>query len=271
MTHSDGALLTQPGAPAAPGLRGRVREPWGSTGSTAGPQWAGVSCEPASSPGPIPLGFLAELTADEASALRSSGRVRTYCQGSTIFSEGAPSQSVAVVLRGRVKVSSLSTDGHESVLAFRGPGDLLGELSVLDGGPRSASVTAAEPVEVLIVSTSRFRELLVARPRISIVLLGMLTRRLRDADRKRVEYGAYDTVGRVSRRLVELAIDHGVGEGTGVRITLPLSQGELAGWTGASRESVARALAVLRRDGIISTDRRRIVVTDMEALRRTVT
>ena len=230
-----------------------------------------VSSEPARSSGPVAFGFLARLTADEANALRASGRVRTYLQGSTLFSEGERSQAVAVVLRGRVKVSSLSTDGHESVLAFRSPGDLLGELSVLDGGPRSASVTAAEPVEALIVSGSKFRELLATRPRIAVVLLETLTRRLRDADRKRLEYGAYDTVGRVSRRLVELAADHGVREGTGVRITLPLSQGELAGWTGASRESVARALAVLRRNDIISTDRRRIVVTDMEALRRAVT
>ena len=228
--------------------------------------------EPASSFGPNPsFGFLAELTADEVAALRAAGHVRTYRPGSTLFLEGERSESVAVVLRGRVKVSSLSADGHESVLAFRGPGDLLGELSVLDGGPRSASVTAAEPVEALIITGERFRGLLAARPRITIVLLETLTRRLRDADRKRLEYGAYDTVGRVSRRLVELAADHGVDEATGVRITLPLSQGELAGWTGASRESVARALAVLRRAGIISTDRRRIVVTDLRALRRAVT
>lgn len=230
-----------------------------------------VSCQPARPSGPVAFGFLAKLTADEVTALRASGRVRTYRRGAALFFEGERSQTVAIVLRGRVKVSSLSSDGHETVLAFRSPGDLLGELSVLDGGPRSASVTAAEPVEALIVSGSRFRELLAARPRIAIVLLETLTRRLRDADRKRLEYGAYDTVGRVSRRLVELAADHGVDEATGVRITLALSQGELAGWTGASRESVARALAILRRDGIISTDRRRIVVTDMEALRRTVT
>ncbi|MDQ3486075.1 MAG: Crp/Fnr family transcriptional regulator [Actinomycetota bacterium] len=230
-----------------------------------------MSCEPARSSGPVAFGFLGKLTADEVTALRASGRERTYGRGAALFFEGERSQTVAIVLRGRVKVSSLSSDGHETVLAFRSPGDLLGELSVLDGGPRSASVTAAEPVEALIVSGSRFRELLAARPRIAIVLLETLTRRLRDADRTRLEYGAYDTVGRVSRRLVELAADHGVDEATGVRITLPLSQGELAGWTGASRESVARALAILRRDGIISTDRRRIVVTDMEALRRTVT
>ena len=93
---------------------------------------------------------------------------------------------------------------------------------------------------------------------------------LRDADRKRVELGAYDTVGRVSRRLVELAEDHGVVEDGRVRITLPLSQGELAGWTGASREAVARALSLLRQEGMITTKRRRIVVIDHGALRRTV-
>lgn len=140
---------------------------------------ARVSCEPARSSGPVAFGFLAKLTADEVTALRASGRVRTYRRGAALFFEGERSQTVAIVLRGRGKVSSLSSDGHETVLAFRSPGDLLGELSVLDGGPRSASVTAAEPVVALIVSGSRFRELLAARPRIAIVLLETLTRRLR--------------------------------------------------------------------------------------------
>jgi CRP-like cAMP-binding protein len=127
-----------------------------------------------------------------------------------------------------------------------------------------------EPADVVLITADRFAELLREQPDIGAVLLRILTSKLRDADRKRVEFGAYDTAGRVARRLMELAEDHGV-PGTaaagGVRISLPLSQTELAGWTGASREAVARALALLRQRGLITTDRRSIVVLDLPALR----
>ena len=113
-----------------------------------------------------------------------------------------------------------------------------------------------------------FRAFLQRHPRVALLLLEMLSWRLRDADRKRVEYAAFDSVGRVASRLVELAGEHGVTKGGGVEITLPLSQEELAGWTGSSREAVSKALHTLRELGWVKTDRRRITVLDIEALRR---
>ena len=167
-----------------------------------------------------------------------------------------------------MKVSTLTDDGKEIVLAFRGPGDLLGELSAIDGEARSATVEAIEPVEALAIPASDFRSYLIAHPEVGLLLLQMLSRRLRDADRKRVEYGAHDTVGRVAARLVELAERYGEPVARGIRIGLPLSQEELAGWTGASREAVSKALQTLRKVGWVLTERRRITVLDVEALRR---
>jgi CRP/FNR family transcriptional regulator, cyclic AMP receptor protein len=123
-------------------------------------------------------------------------------------------------------------------------------------------------VEALVVEARAFRAFLQERPRLALLLLELLSRRLRDADRKRVEFAAHDAVGRVAARLVELARDHGQAGDGGVEITLPLSQDELAGWTGSSREAVAKALHTLRSLGWVRTGRRRITVLDLDALRR---
>ena len=143
------------------------------------------------------IGFLAALDPEQSEALREHGIVRAFRKGQAIFHQGGSSDRVVVLLSGRVKVSSVTEDGKEIVLAFRGPGDLLGELSALDGEPRSASVEAIEPVEALAIPASDFRSYLIAHPEVALLLLRTLSRRLRDADRKRVEYGAHDTVGRV--------------------------------------------------------------------------
>jgi CRP-like cAMP-binding protein len=214
------------------------------------------------------IGFLGVLTRQQAQSLKARAIPRRFRKGQAVFHEGGPSDRVVALLSGRVKVSTTTTEGKEIVLAFRGPGDLLGELSVIDGQPRSASVEAIEPVEALAITTPDFKAFLVEHPEIGLMLLETLTRRLRDADRKRVEYGAHDTVGRVSARLLELAEEYGEEDPRGVRIGLPLSQEELAGWTGASREAVSKALQTLRAAGWVVTERRRITVCDPEALRR---
>ena len=215
----------------------------------------------------VSTGFLGALSAPERDALQERASRRRHTRGAVLFHEQDESDRVVVVLSGRVKVSTVTDDGREVVLAFRGPGDLIGELSSIDRRPRSATVSAVEPVEALTLAASEFRAFLHAHPRVALLLLEMLTRRLRDADRKRVEFAAHDTVGRVSARLVELAEAHGRPVGGGVEITLPLSQEELAGWTGASREAVGKALQLMRGLGWVATQRRRITVLDLEALR----
>lgn len=216
-------------------------------------------------------GFFGALSVEEREQLTGEGRRRRFSRGSTLFNEGETSDRVVVLLTGRVKVSYFTEEGREVVLAVRSPGDVLGELSALDGEPRSATATAVEPVEALILTAGRFRDFLCGHPQVAVVLLEMLARRLRDADRKRVEFGAYDTVGRVARRLLELADRFGEPDQNGVRIALPLSQDELAGWVGASRKAVGNALGWLRERGLIETRRRGITIRDMTELRKRAT
>jgi len=185
-----------------------------------------------------------------------------------MFGEGDTSDWIALVLTGRVKLSSFTQDGREAVIGIAGHGELLGELSAVDGEPRSATAIAIDAVEALIVSAEDFTRFLESRPGAAVLLLRTISTRLRDADRKRVEFGAHDTLGRVAARLVELADRYGEPARDGVLITLPLSQEELAGWTGSSREAVGKALHALRGLGWVRTERRRITVLAMEPLRR---
>ncbi|MFI6787335.1 Crp/Fnr family transcriptional regulator [Nonomuraea sp. NPDC050383] len=215
---------------------------------------------------PEPGEFLSMLTPEEVEALRAAGRPRRWERGSTVMSEGDTSDWVLVLTEGRVKVSSHTSSGTEVVLAVRGPGALLGEMCAIDGSPRSATVTTLEPVAGIVVRD--FPAFLQAHGRVAVLLMRLVTGRLRDADRKRVEYGAFDTTGRVATRLLELADRYGEKTNGGVRVALPLSQDELAGWTGASREAVSKALRSLRDRGLIETGRRRVVIHDLEGLRK---
>ncbi|GAA0467903.1 catabolite gene activator protein [Paractinoplanes deccanensis] len=211
--------------------------------------------------------FLGELAGDELADLFRSGRRRRWPMGATLFSEGDRSTTVVFVLTGRAKVFSLTAQGGEVLLAIRGPGALLGEMSALDGAPRSASVAALEPLETLVVPVTSFLGFLRDHPAAAMRIVRMIVARLRDSDRKRVEFGTYDTLGRVALRLVELAERFGASGDGGVQITVPLSQDELAAWTGSSRESVTKALRTLRRHGVITTQRRSVSVLDLNSLR----
>ena len=207
------------------------------------------------------------LADDERTALEVVGSLRQWRRGEVILREGERFDWVVVLRVGRVKVASNTAGGNEVVLALRGPGALLGELSAIGRVPVSATVTALEPVTALVVPHFEFQRYLQTHGRVAYELMRQLVLRLRDADRKRIEFGAFDTTGRVAARLVELAERFGTQTPEGLRIGLPLSQDELAGWTGSSREAVTKALRALREEGWIKTGRMHVIVHDLDGLR----
>lgn len=211
-------------------------------------------------------GFLGELDPDDREALLALARQRRFRAGSTLMYAGQAGTEVLVLVSGRAKVTYLTEDGREVILDFRGPGELLGEMSIVDGQPRASSVQAVEAVEVLTVAATDFQTLVASRPTFANQLLRNMLRRFRDSDRKLVEFGALHTIGRVAARLVEMVERFGTETKAGHVIDLPISQEELAGWTGSSREAVAKALHALRELGLITTERRKITVVDLERL-----
>jgi CRP/FNR family cyclic AMP-dependent transcriptional regulator len=214
--------------------------------------------------------FWGMLTAGERTDFVQRARRRRWKRGEVLIREAERSDWVLLLESGRVKASSHTAGGSEVVLAVRGPGALVGELSAVSREPRSATVQALEPVTAYVMPLAEFEVFLKEHGRIAYLLMRLIAERLRDADRKRIEFGAQDTTGRVAARLVELADRFGTpaaGEPGAVRIALPLSQDELAGWIGASREAVSKALGVLRTAGWIRTSRLQVVVLDLDSLK----
>jgi len=217
---------------------------------------------------PVSGTFLDQLSdADQMDLLRF-GQPRSFRRGASIVIQGDRSDAVFVLLRGRVKVSLDTIDGHEIVLAVLRPGDLVGEFEVIekDGGPRTATNVALESVESWKLSGDRFRSFLESHSQAGLVLLRSIIHRLRAADQRRTDSGSQGTVGRLAKLLVELAEEHGQPTSTGVDIDIPLTQQELASLISVSRESVVRALRSLRSRGLVTTGRRRITIHDLRGL-----
>jgi CRP-like cAMP-binding protein len=209
--------------------------------------------------------FLSRLDEAERAQLLDLGRIRRYPAQSILFYECDPSHEVLVVRSGEIKVA-ITIGVREVLLDVIGSGDVVGELSALDEGPRSATATALTASEVIAIPTDAFVAFLTDHPVVALGLMRAIVGRLRDASRRQVEYGALDAIGRVCRRLIEMMERYGVADGEGVVIAGPLSQSDIAAWAGLSREAVVKALHALRALGWLTTSNRSITVLDVDAV-----
>lgn len=209
-------------------------------------------------------GFWHSLVEPERRALRQTGVARDYAAGQTILHSAAVERWVAVLLSGTVRVVG-ERHGRRAVLAVRHAGDILGELSLIDGRPRSASVEAVTPVRALLLTARQLGQVMERNPRIVWALLDVVVGRLREADRRRIGF-ADDLRSRLAGLLVELAERDGRPAEAGLLIPIT-SQTDLADLAGTSRESLGRVLAELRARRLVSTERRRVIVHDLPGLR----
>lgn len=215
---------------------------------------------------PEPGTFLALLSGDDRDSLLRLGAHRRFARGEHLMHQGEPGDRILILLDGHVKASFVDAHGRAVVLSFRGPGDVLGELTFSRAEPRSNNVTAIEPVEARAVAASEFRVYLERSPTAALTLIDVIGRRFRDANSKRAQFGDLDTVGRMAARLIELCERYGDRTDAGIQIRLPLTQEELGSWTASSRAGVAGALRTMRELGWIKTERRRLTVLDLDAL-----
>lgn len=206
--------------------------------------------------------FIDWLHEDDRSALLAATRPRHLGTGDALFRHGDVGDSFALVQSGRFKLVARASTGRDVLLGLRGPGELVGEIAVLDHGRRSADVVALESASVAFGSADALRRLLRERPGIAIAIVSSLNARLREADDGRVAMAALTGHARVAVRLLDLARRYGQAGSGGTEIALPLSQDEIADWTGLSRPAVARALAEFRSVGCVATGRRRLVIAD---------
>lgn len=210
--------------------------------------------------------FWSALDPRDAAELATTGIVRTFPAGRSVIYQNQVPDRVLILRAGWVKVLVTTPSGRDAVLAFRGPGDLVGELAALDDQPRGATVSVVQRVEALSIPSHAFRTFVEAHASVAVVLLRHLSRRLREADAKRIEFLEYTTIERVAARLIEFARLFGEEDGDVVR--LPVTQDELAGATYASLESVGRALKDMRGLNYVETRRREIRILDRSSVER---
>ncbi|PWD52461.1 Crp/Fnr family transcriptional regulator [Serinibacter arcticus] len=189
-------------------------------------------------------------------------------RGEVLFREGEPGDRFWVIAAGKVKLGHAAPDGRESLLAVLGPGEIVGELSVYDPGPRTATATVLAPSTFLELEHSKFLDLLQLHPGLSRQLLRSLAQRLRKTNAALADLVFSDVPGRVAKALLDLAARFGRPVGSGIRVPHDLTQEELAQLVGASRETVNKSLAEFSTRGWIQLDGRAVVLLDLQRLEK---
>lgn len=199
-------------------------------------------------------GPLWSLPEKHLTALAEHGAVKAYPKNTIIVSEGDRSDSLYVILSGKVKVYLADEEGKEVVLNTQGPGEYFGEI-MLDEGPRSASVMTLEPSKFSIVSRDQFNRFLSQNPEVSLELVRSLIHRVRALTKRVGDLALLDVYGRVARLLLELATEQ-----DGKMVVERLTQQEMASRVGCSREMISRILTDLRSGGYIQVQGQHMII-----------
>jgi CRP/FNR family cyclic AMP-dependent transcriptional regulator len=192
---------------------------------------------------------------------RSAGASRV------ILREGVLESHVIVLDDALTKVTVSMADGRQALLAIRVSGDIVGEISALNGTPRSATVTTCRTSTIRVIHHKEFRAFLRSHPDAAMSIAGIVADRLRWANQRRVDFASHPVKVRLARALWEIAVAYGRREREGIVVDIQLTQAELATLCGAAEISLQKALRDLREANIIGTGYRQVIVRDAEALR----
>ncbi len=213
--------------------------------------------------------FFQHMRVEELDEIIGFAAERRVTKGTLIFAKGDPGSSLMAVLAGRVRVSAVSADGKEVMLNVIGPGEIFGEIALLDGKPRSADAVATEDCVLMVVERKQFLPFLLRSETLVERLLAVLCDRLRRTSMALEEIALFDLTERLARLLIKLSQDYGRPlPGGAVRIDLKLSQRDLATLVASSRESVNKQLRAWREQGVVQQDAGYLVVTNTAALER---
>ena len=206
------------------------------------------------------------LNDEQAESLRGSMTPVKVNKGQTLFKEGDPGDRLFVVLEGKLKLGTASGDGRENLLSILGPGEMFGELSVFDPGPRTSTATAVTDTRLLALAHDQVIGWVTDHPQVSLQLLGRLAQRLRRTNEALADLVFSDVPGRVAKALIDLGTRFGVTKEDGLHVNHELTQEELAQLVGASRETVNKALADFAGRGWVRLEPRAVVVLDYDRL-----
>ena len=205
------------------------------------------------------------LDQQELEALSDVAFTRTFSKDNVIILAEEEGDTLFILKKGQVKVSIVSEEGREVILSLLGPGSVFGELSLLDGKPRSANVVATEETDLLMLRRADFLQLIYKTPQIATALLAELATRMRKTDRQIEGLALLDVTSRISDTLLQLATEQGAETTDGVTIESRPTQQELANMSGTTRETVSRVLKRLEGQGYINRNGRKITILREEA------
>ena len=205
---------------------------------------------------------------DDAAAvsLRASMDTVKIAKGSILFKEGDDGEHLYVIIEGKLKLGTSSGDGRENLLSILGPGEMFGELSLFDPGPRTSTATAVTDAKLLSLSHEKVIPWLKQNPEVSLQLLARLAQRLRRTNEAVGDLVFSDVPGRVAKALIDLGDRFGKTTAEGLLVNHDLTQEELAQLVGASLETVNKALADFAGRGWLKLDGRSVLITDVERL-----
>jgi CRP/FNR family transcriptional regulator, cyclic AMP receptor protein len=210
--------------------------------------------------------FLSLLSQETTKKLLRLGVIRDFSANHRLLRQGDPGNSVWLLLDALVKVTASVENGHRTLLAIRVSGDVVGEMSVVEGCPRSADVVTCGRAVVCIIKGPLFVEFLRQHPAASFALSQLAIRRLRWANQRRLDFAGYDAPVCLARVLLALAELHGRRHVAGVDIGVPLTQTELGGLVGAKESTVQKALHDIAQLGLARPGHRTVIITDPAGL-----
>ncbi len=210
--------------------------------------------------------LFSSLSTEALNELAVQAEIRTFHENEVIFEKGTPGNEMFAILNGRVKISSFSEEGKEMIFAILESGNFFGETALLDGESRSATCTAIEGCQMVVIERDSFTSYVEKHPPVAIHLLRLLSQRIRKLDEQMEEISFFQMPARLARKLLALANEHGDVVGSKTEIAMNISQNELANMVCVSRESVNRQLSQWVKDGLISLSPRLIVIEDSDRL-----
>ena len=208
------------------------------------------------------------LSPEEQEELRAMMTQTTLRRGETLFNEGDSGDRLYILLSGKVKLGHASADGRENLLAVLGPGEIVGELTLFDPGPRSTTATAVAPTELLTLDHNQLMTFVESHPQLAKDMLRALAVRLRLTNIALADLVFSDVPGRVAKALLDLAERFGAPTEDGIHVPHDLTQEELAQLVGASRETINKSLAEFSSRGWIRLEGRAVTLIDVERLKR---
>ena len=213
------------------------------------------------------LPLLQDLTHDTLARLTESVQLLDLRRRHVIYLPGDPGRAVYFLSAGRVKISKVTRDGKELTLDYRSPGEIFGEICLIDGGPREEMAEAMDTALVAEVDRNLFERLIQREGLVGYRLCKILAQRRREIENKLENLVFKDVNSKLAELLLRLAVEYGIDDSRGTLVALKITHQEMANLIGSTRETVSLTLSQFKRSGLIQTEGRKVILADREGLR----